>query len=185
MVSPYKPWTRSTLRAHTRPDEFTMDPRIGTLHLLHSQIMSQTHTHTHTHTPHTHTHTYTSTPLLEAEKHFSTLDRTSYVSLGGDMGAPFCLLKAGLLFEPRFLSVWWAELPTGSEALSRILCATKTHSPGTCQESQIPPSYQQVHCHLVGRLTWQAGDAKSQWQVGENTISESRMNLQKCCGIFK
>jgi hypothetical protein len=96
IVSPYNPWTRGSFRAHLRPYKFSMDLQIRALHLFHIQAMSLTHTHTHMHT---------STPFSEPERHGFTLDRTTWVSGLEVIKLSFCLLKAGLLFEPRFLSV--------------------------------------------------------------------------------
>jgi hypothetical protein len=60
---------------------------------------------------------------------------------------PFCLLKTGLLFEPRFLLVWWAGLLNVSWAFSWFLCATKICSL-VRRERRVPPLDQQVCWHL-------------------------------------
>jgi hypothetical protein len=115
---------------------------------------------------------HTFAPLPKPERPSFTPDRVIRGSLGGGQ-FPFCLLKAGLLFKPGFLPVWWAGLQIGSWAFSGFLCATET-----CFPRQVPPSDQQI--------CWDrwAGDVKSCWR-GENTVSESWRNSQKCYGNLK
>jgi hypothetical protein len=92
----------------------------------------------------------------------------------------FCLPKAGLLFEPPFLQVWWVGLPIGSQAFSGFLCATETYSPAPW-ERWVPPGL----LVPVAILSQGARNGKSWQQEGKNTNSKSWLSPQKSCRIFK
>jgi hypothetical protein len=98
---------------------------------------------------------------------------------------PFCLLKVGLLFEPGFLPIWWAGLPIDSWAFSRLLCATKTHSP-VCWERHIAPVDQNTSTSTL----WD-GYPHELWMpsASDKKVKTPSLNPglspQKCCWIFK
>jgi hypothetical protein len=98
VVCPYNPRTRGPVRALPRPYEFATDPQIGTPHLFHSQVTSQTlkhmHIYAHTFPPHSLNLRDVVSPLIGVLE-----------CLWEVISLPFCLLKAGILFEPRFLPV--------------------------------------------------------------------------------
>jgi hypothetical protein len=130
ILSLYKPQTWSPVRAHPRLYEFTMDPQIWTQHSFCSQAISQTLKHIHIYA-----HTFASHSLNLRDTVSPLMGLLE--CLWEVIGLLFCLLKAGLFFEPRFLPAWQAGLPIGSWTFSRFLCATKT-CPLVCQERGVP-----------------------------------------------
>jgi hypothetical protein len=66
---------------------------------------------------------------------------------------PFCLPKAGRLFEPGFLPVWWVVFPSLVPAPHWVLLFVQGPHPGKPGgQVQVPPLDQAVHWCLAGSL---------------------------------
>jgi hypothetical protein len=175
IVSLYKSWTGGPVRDHPRSYVFAMDLWIGTPHLLHSQATSYSHMFTCRHLFPLHSQCL-GVMVLFCSNIFGWLQEM--------IKFPFCHLGAGLMFEPRFLLVWWVALPSLVPALPWFHCASEALAP-TCQEDE---SFLWSNPLLApGRITFPGGLRDAFWWQGrwKNTASESQTNLQKCRMILK
>jgi hypothetical protein len=137
-------------------------------HSLHNQAMSQTHTHTHTSTP---------LPYLKDR------DSAQIGLFRRWSGSPFASQRQAYYLNQVLTSLTGGVTNWFPSLLQVPLCNQDKRSsvPG-----EVSPSVGSTGSLTPGgTLSWQAMDAESQWQGGENTISKSHMSPQKCCGIFK
>jgi hypothetical protein len=154
MVSPCKPQTRGPVRALPKPYKFSIDPHTGTPHLLCNHAASQSHTFTHSHkAQYFHPAPWTWKTRFHPPKGITSDIFSGSWLPSASWGSPE--------FEPRFLPIWGAGLPSWFLSLSGFLCATRTHllrSPG----ERVFPS--KGRGSSAGKL-----EMLSQWQGDENT----------------
>jgi hypothetical protein len=85
---------------------------------------------------------------------------------------PFCLPKAGLLFEPRFLPVWWAALPLlAPEPHQILLCVWGPHTDSL--GGWMNPSFRSSCLFIPGEITSPGGlgDAPQQQEKWKKSVS--------------
>jgi hypothetical protein len=142
VVSPYKPWIRGPVRAHPWPYEFATHLQIGIPHSLCSWTASQARTFTHSNTAQYLCPTPWETRFHPKRRLLGCLTGCWLDSLSASWGRPE--------FEPGFLPVWWAPLPSLVPVPHQVLLCVWVPHPDSPGGWVFPPD-QAVCWHLINR----------------------------------